>query len=102
MNQWKTLERHSGTSIYQKTDLWVSAVPTRSLPTCWLGVYQPTAELAQNLPTCNPLCLEQNIESKNQIRTKNTRSSTNGTTKYKEVMFVMHLPQTAFKFMSYF
>jgi hypothetical protein len=102
MNQWKTLERHSRTSIYRKTDLWVSAVPARSLPACWLGVYQPAAELARNLPTCNPLCLEQNIESKNQIRTKNTRWSTNGTTKHKEARFVMHLPRTAFKFENYF
>jgi hypothetical protein len=54
-NQWTPLEFHWETLDLFETGIWVLAVLARNLPACWLGVYQPAAELARNLPTCSSI-----------------------------------------------
>jgi hypothetical protein len=71
-----------------------------------------TGVLARSLPTCRrvgseftnlqPLMFGTKYRIEEPNKNQDTRSSTNGITKHKEARFVMHLPQTAFKFLNYF
>jgi hypothetical protein len=57
-NKHQNFHRKHG--FYRKTEIWVFIVLARSLPARWLGVYQPAAVLARNLPTRGPISLEGN------------------------------------------